>query len=734
MLRYTHAGSVSKKSTKFSDSEEPTGKLIVVHEKAEGVSGTEKFGNIYNEDYFRTLQGSKKADEYDKMRRGDARVKMCLSAVKNPIRSASWSWQASGTDEAAKKHADFLNFIFNKDIGKPGKRMKRKKTLINEALTAVDFGFAVFERVHKTGCSNKQFGQYIGLKDIGWRSPKTLEYFKTDEEGFLTGIEQQAQGDIKKTATMDAQFLNIITIEQEGDNLEGVSLLRPCYGAWKRKELYLKLMAIGAERWIIPTAKAEVPDGKQNSPEYTNLVNTLKALTSHQMNYVTYPEGWEIDFLESSFDPDKFKSIIQFENEEMTFAFLANFLLLGAGGNAGAYSLSADLSKFFTKSIMYIADLISEEFNEIGKELINLNFGEQENYPTLVAQGITDEIGTEYATMIKSLTDSKHLTPDNNVEQELRRRMKLPPMREEDLEKRDREPVKVEPTPNPDPKLTEKDFAYWLNKSEAPAWVNNIRLAEGKAQKRIVGSQDKVRGVMQKHLSLMGADLVNKVMRNYKALPDADKDSAINDVSVSGKRAYYDELKSTLAEIALDSIEEARNEVPKAKKVKLAEFKKLPIGLQKRISSQLRLITTNTVADLEKAVFFQFGDSVVSTDSAATITMDLESKVENFVKGSSVSTAGGNAGSRIVNEARNAFFFDDEVLEEIESFTFINGDPTAPICQDLAGQTFSKGDVEARRLFPPLHHNCESYLSVNLRGAKNNPPITGLKTKHEPVF
>lgn len=731
---------------------EPEQRTIIVNSSAQGVSGTEKHAGIYTEDYFRTLQGTRKADEYDKMRRGDARVKMCLSAVKNPIRSANWSWQAAGDDEDQKKHAAFLNFIFDEDIGFDG-QIKKKKELLTEATSVADFGFAVFERVHKTVLAHPEFGPYIGLKALGWRSPKTLEYFKTDENGTLTGIEQWAEGDIRKRATMDAKWLSIITLEKEGDNYEGVSLLRPCYGAWSRKQLELKLKAIGNERLAINTPKAKVPAGKENSPEYENMKDLLGKLTSHQLNYVMIPEGWDVEYLTSNFDPEKLIKSIQFENEEMTFAFLANFLMLGSGGNAGAYALSADLSKFFTRSILYIAELIAEAMNDVGKELIILNFGPQPKYPTMKAQGITDEIGTEFANMLKTLTDSKHITPDDNVEEELRRRMKLMPMREEDKGKRDKAPEPIVPpadpnNPNPDPddeedldedpgdkkkpQLTDKNLNYWRLKDSKPTWARRLLLAESKAQKKIGEAQDSTREIMKKHLGAMGADLVSKIMKNYSAASDSQKDSAINDVKAKGLAEYRNELKMHLVAIASGSIEDARKEVPKAKKVRLKEFESLPREIQKRILGQSRLLVTTTNADLEKVVFLQFGDSFVSTDSAALIEQDLLEAVDTVVNGASVSASGGNAASRVVNEARNAFFFDEEVLQEVDSFTFMNGDPVAPICQELAGQTMSKNDVEAQRLFPPLHHNCKSYLSVNLTGDKDNPPITGFKTKHEP--
>lgn len=718
--------------------------IISVQNAPQGVSGTEKFGGVFTEDYFRSLQGSKKAKEYDKMRRGDARVKMCLSAVKGPIRSANWNWQpAQAGDEQSQKMADFLNFIFKEDLGLS--RKKEFKTLINEALTVCDFGFSLFERVHKSG-QNPTFGPYVGLAQFGWRHPRTIEFWNTDKDGELETVEQWAYGDVNKMVKMDARFLNIITMDREGDNYEGISLLRPCYGAWSRKQMYLKLMAIGIERMAIPTPKVKVPSGKEASPEFDNMVDVLEKLTSHQCNYVTYPEGWELDFLVANFDAEKVKSSIQFENEEMTFAFLANFLLLGSGGNAGAYALSEDLSDFFTKSIMYIADLIADEFNKVGRELIDLNYGPQEKYPTMVPQGIIDEISESFGNLMKSLTDSKHITPDDTLEDELRRRMKIPSMREKDKGKRDKAPAQPDPgapDPSVDPSLDPENPANDNPNSPPDDQTDKkpkltdfqrrrIALAESKAQQKIGAAQERARAVIKKHLRSAASAMVELIIKKYKDLPDAQKIDAINGVDAGGGGNFRTELRQELVDIAFDAIESARREVPKAKKAKLAEFEDLPKRVQKFLNMQSRLLVASTYADLEKVVLLQFGDSVISTDSANLIEQDLIDSAEAFIEGASIQAAGGNAGSRTVAEARNAFFFNDEVLQEIESFTFVNGDPVSEICQSLAGQTCSKSDVEAQRLFPPLHHNCKSYIVPNLVGDENNPEVTGFETKFTP--
>jgi hypothetical protein len=267
---------------------------------------------------------------------------------------------------------------------------------------------------------------------------------------------------------------------------------------------------------------------------------------------------------------------------------------------------------------------------------------------------------------------------------------------------------------------------------------NAIRLAESKAKNEIRNAKARVLKVIQKNLETISQGLAKDIIKNYKDLPESRKIDALSGVSSKGLAAYTEELKIALADQTMISLKSASKEVPAAVRkffsqdgsFKLSEWDALPPNIRKQLNLQSRLLVQTTTADLEKVTFMQFGDSVLSTDSPLIIEDDILQAGETFTNGAQVQTAAGNSAARLVNNARTAVFFDTEVLEEIESFTFINGDPTAEICIELAGRTFRKDDPEAARYFPPLHHNCESYISVNLVGKKNNPAIDpeGLRT------
>ena len=419
----------------FATPKQPEAPLRLIVEEPVGSSGTEIYSGYYREEYFEKLTHTEAADEFDKMRRGDSDVKMVLKAVKGPILRANWETEAASEDPVHEAHRELIDFVIFQDT-EPGWRQ-----LLGEMLTFVDFGHAVFERTHKIVKNHPKFKTYVGLKKLGWRSPRTIERWNLDRNGKLISVTQFANGDLSRNVDIPGEWLTVISLDKEGDNYEGVSGLRACYGPWWRKQLYLRYMAQGTEKHAVPPPVMKVPTAKQGTEQESNAKNLLKKYMSGQQNYLMIPEGWDLDFMKNPFDPEKVKTCINFENTEVIRAFLANFLDLGSqAGATGSYSLSFDQSDFFLGSLEHMADLVCEAFNkQIIPELIELNFGKQAAYPQLKFSGISDKAGKELAEVLKSLGDGKWIEPDLETEVHLRRRYGLPKKGTEDIRKQDSE-------------------------------------------------------------------------------------------------------------------------------------------------------------------------------------------------------------------------------------------------------------------------------------------------------
>lgn len=680
--------------------------------KAIGNSGTDLFSGYFSEEYLQKLRGRAGAKIYDEIRRSEAQVAMLLNAVMNPIKSGTWEFEAALGVVDGEKHKDLVQYC--------AKDMIDWETHLHEALTMLVFGYSIFERVDNVIFNHPKFGTFNGLKGLAFRSQKTIErWIVSPETGELTAVEQWAQGDLVKDrstlALMDANFLLVFSLNKEGDNYEGISALRPMYGPWFRKNLYLKIAAIGIEKNAIGTPMGTIPAGKQTADQISEFKEMLSNFTAHESSYLTKPEGWEVEILTSNFDPSKLKEMILLENTEMINSMVANFLALGTNGGGGAFALGSDLSDFFLSGIKTYADIICGIWNrKLIPNLVKLNFGPQEAYPKLKASGISDKAGKELAEILSILIDKKAITADAKLEEYVRKAYQLPA---QDVATAREAPAAPAPY---GAQLAER---LVLAESYKTEWKNN---------------KATIKEVMQKGLGDMATDLYAQITRGYKASTPATRGSVA--LKLSPKLTpYVATLREALAEIANQALGSARKDTPWAKGVKLSEsiilaaptggyFDALPPNIKRIVKNAAELIATTQAGDLGKVVSFQYASSQASTDNIDQIINDIEGAVLPVLDGAtgsgmSIDAAAGNAVSSIANQARLEWFFAPEVLDTIESFTFTNEDPVSDICQELDGTTWATNDPDVDRYSPPLHHNCKSRLMPNEKGAEGNPEI-----------
>lgn len=415
----------------------PTQTKLVLHTQSIGSTGTESYSGYNYEDYLQEMHGKERAKLFDKIRRSDPQIKMCLNAVKSPIKAALWEVQPfDSEDEESKADAELVEFVLMQGMDKSFKQF------LSESLTCLDFGHSVFEIIDKAILGHPKFGNVNGLRSLAFRSPRTIERWNLDSNtDNLVSITQYAYGDLEKLVDIPAEFLLIFSLDREGSNYEGISAIRCCYGNWFRKDQYLKLNAIGIESFAIPTPLVKVPNGKESGEQYDHMRSALEAYVTHEKNYLTYPEGWEIELNTNPYDPQKVEVSIDNEDKRIVKAFMANFLELGMNG-FGSQSLSFDLSDFFLGAIEHVAHIVAEGINQtIIPRIIQMNRGQRPGYPKLCVSGISDRAGKELSEVLKNYADSKIITPDDVLEAHIRRRYNLPEA--SDLGKRQVTPTSV---------------------------------------------------------------------------------------------------------------------------------------------------------------------------------------------------------------------------------------------------------------------------------------------------
>lgn len=401
-----------------------------IHKTPVGSMGTESYAGYPREEYLHELFGKDRAKIFDKMRRSDTQCTMLLGAVKDPIKAAVWEVEPANPDDPEDvRRADVIRHILLEDMPPVLENGEIKVTgfakFLEEALSVCDFGHVAFEKTYRLVKNHPKYGFYHGIAGLDHINPKTIERWNLSPRGGLKSITQLAFGDLRKFINIPAQFLMVAALNQEGANYEGVSLLRPCYGAWLRKNLILKLNIIGAERYAVRTPIAKIPAGFQNTEQYGFLIQVLEAYTSGEAAYMTIPQSVELELSENAYDPEKMDSAADAEDRRMAKAFKANFLELGMNGT-GSFAMSEDLSDFFLAGIEHVAHKVRDMVNMfLIPELCNLNFGPLPAYPKLKVSGISDKAGKELAEVLHYLVSANVLEPDDPLEEQMRKRYGL---------------------------------------------------------------------------------------------------------------------------------------------------------------------------------------------------------------------------------------------------------------------------------------------------------------------
>jgi len=389
-----------------------------------GVTGTAFYGGqIQSNEYNAELKGQKASSTYDKMRRSDAQVNAILSVVKLPIQAATWSVTVPDENDAVQEFLeealfDRLNF----------------QSLLRHALLMCDFGFELMEKVYVYDQGK------MWLDKVSHRDQKTIWKWNVDENEDLESVTQQARkGSVYDTMDIPANKILLFTFNQEGNNFEGISLLRSAYKHWFIKDGIYRIDAIAHERFGIGVPYAKAPEGYTETQK--DAVEALmKNYKAGDQSYLFILPEWEIGILgvqgTQRYDP---LPSIRHHDEMISRSVLAQFLNLGTTGT-GSYSLGDSMTDLYMFALKAIADQVKAEINQsVVRQLLDLNFG-----PNAEGEVTYADLDTtppkEVAEMLKTLSDSKMLTYTPETEQHVRGIVDLPLLPEDEETDDDTQP------------------------------------------------------------------------------------------------------------------------------------------------------------------------------------------------------------------------------------------------------------------------------------------------------
>lgn len=751
-----------------------------------GSTGTTVYGGYFSEEYLQDLVGRSGAEIFNKMRRGDGQMGMVMRAIKNPIRSAKFCHEAATDDERDVEIARFLDWVWFEN---PYVSFRQ---LLNEALTFLDFGFSIHEKIFTT-IDHPEFGLSTILAGLGFRKQTTIERWVIDGKRGLTGVDQVAFGDTVPAGSQNVfipvENLLIFTNDQEGDNYEGVSILRNSYGPWFRKNLYLKLVGIGIEKASIGTPIGKYPKGAEDEHR-DGFIAMLGDFSVHEKSFIACPESYSVEVVKIPFDSEKVMAAITYEDGQMAKSTLFQFLELGQNGNGGSYALGADQSDLALSAIQYVGDFICEKMNEINRQLIAWNFGDVEKLPCAKCSGINQKAGVDLANVINGFVEKGVVRVDDTLEEHVRKTYNLPKFemsREEEREARrkqaeeaqragleresqedeiegpgqkeeregsgggkketpdseDDEPEdpQVKPSEKKDRGLSEKN-ERGLVKLEEPTkwspWRELTEYEEGINFSEIKADYDsealKLSRVMRNRINVMIEKALADCERIMRQNPGSRARAVEAQLSVNAaqyRKALQFAMGSLVAIGSKQAVKELKMKVgPEMADPDLKAFKKdiefLPPHVKEGLLAQAAQQAESQADQIKKIVAFGAMSGDEYRQDDRQILADLEAKLDAMVESGQLDSAANTIAAQAINRGRNAFFFDKTNLKQIQAFQY------SAIIDSRTSDICLSLDGKIFRpgdqndaLRPPNHHRCRSIL-IPITINEEKPKYTGL--------
>lgn len=412
----------------FAGTPFPEGTVAQPTQLTEELGGTGTFlfgGFLRGEDPLAAMDGLTAIKNLDEMRRSDAQVHASLEVVKQPIRTATYEVDPADPDDPrAVAIAEFVQWCLFTRMGTAW------DDLIRQSLLMLDFGVMLFEKVWALEEEGKYAGKIV-IHRLAPRPPKTLWQWFTDEDGRLISIKQLAV----KAGTY--QFLDIpasklvrFTFQQEGDNFMGISMLRSAYPHYAIKRQLYNIDAIRATRFGVGIPRAKFAQGFHPTKEDREAMATmLQGLSSHPHAYLMEPPQFSVDILMPTGGSQQTEVLpsIEHHNQQITRNILAQFLDMGGRSTGGSNALGSSAMDFFLNAIESIAGQICDALNkQLIKDLVDMNFDDVHEYPTLRAVGIHETDLASLSGAAAQLAGAGLLTPDPDTEGTFRELMNLP--------------------------------------------------------------------------------------------------------------------------------------------------------------------------------------------------------------------------------------------------------------------------------------------------------------------
>ncbi len=394
--------------------------VAAAHTKSVGATGTINIGGYLHQDDERNpeLRTPEMFRTYDRMHRTDPSVREAYLHTTVPVSNATWDIDPASDDPEHLEQAEFARSALFEWLDTPFPQVMQL------ALRYLRQGRQLFEITEKVITAELEYDtpdgdapvtvparQFVTWARFEHRRPETLWKWNT-EDGVLVSVDQYAYKDgTFGHWTIPAENVALFVNEQEGDDFNGFSIIRPAYKPWKLKDMVERIAAMAIETHGVGVRVAYAPSSAASDSSIVEAIeNQLQDLRAGETNFIVFPgprqttgsttgaavDGYLLEIVAPTGGLPDFTPLLNYFRADIKGAVLARFSELGHG-RTGARATSDSQQEVWYDSLHAVATYICGVFNDRLKLLIDKNYLGVTRYPQLVARDIETKSLAEFA-------------------------------------------------------------------------------------------------------------------------------------------------------------------------------------------------------------------------------------------------------------------------------------------------------------------------------------------------
>lgn len=706
-----------------------------------GDSGTERYSGFFYEDPNPQWTDDRRIDIVENMRRTDGSVKAALTIVKTPILAANWDIVTDSEDPLFQEVTEFVKkSVFNL-------KGRTWKGFLREALTYLDFGFSVFEKIYgirEGRLTIVDLAPRIQRSIYKWEmqdgSPGVTQFLRTNEDDAINNLGNQGFLEIP------AAKIVVFTNEKEGDDVTGQSILRAAYKHFYAKDNLYRFGLIASERFGAGTLVIGMPlnAGREEREAAKNIGQSFKA---NEMAYVVKPSPeWDLEILrpEGSSQNSIMEEQIKHHNREILMTVLAAFMDLGSG-SSGSFALSKDQSSFFVKNIEDKVEYFKEEFTKtVLEDIVKQAYPDvyqkmkaEEALPYLTSTPVDEKDLKNTAEYIKILVDAGMINPDDKLKKWTRSLFKMPELTEEDLDQ------VATPTLKKDLPEEEEELSSCTHSKECSHQVllgdkiglSTVELLSQKKKFELARPLT----LLEEHVNFeflneqfndLGGDLAQELVKLFEKSIDRGMRSAqakVKSGDLSGVSSISFVSKTELSKLIKKYTQKALEVGKKTASEELeVERPRTPQKTTQANNLEAAQIVEQVSTDLNGAVR-QTARSGISNEVAVLAILVAMRRAAQKEADKATRVISGSIPGQHINQGRRVVFDDNEPLIQAYIRSEVLDSRTCNICMSLDGRVVKADDPFAK--LDQVHNFCRGvWVAIGKEAKDATGRVIGVRT------